>query len=155
MVNVEIEPMQQKDIDSVVNISILSFPSPWSKESFENELTNNKYARYLVAHKDGVVVGYGGMWIILDESHVTNIAVHPEYRGIGIGKAILDAMINVCKTNSIPSITLEVRVSNKIAQNMYEEFGFKNEGIRKKYYHDTGEDGIIMWKRDILKKVAK
>ena len=145
-----IEPMQEKDIDSVVNISILSFPSPWSKESFETELGNNKYARYVIARQNGIVVGYGGMWLVIDESHVTNIAVHPEYRGFGIGKALLDAMINICKDEFIPCMTLEVRFSNIIAQNMYKEFGFKSEGIRKKYYQDTGEDGIIMWKRDII-----
>lgn len=150
MINVDIEPMVTKDIDSVVNISILSFSSPWSKESFENELVNNKYSRYLVAKKDGNVVGYGGMWIIIDESHITNIAIHPEYRGIGIGDALLDAMLQICRLEFIPCITLEVRASNIIAQNMYHKFGFIKEGVRRKYYQDTGEDGIIMWKRDII-----
>lgn len=150
MINVDIEPMVTKDIDSVVNISILSFSSPWSKESFKNELVNNKYSRYLVAKKDGNVVGYGGMWIIIDESHITNIAIHPEYRGIGIGDALLDAMLQICRLEFIPCITLEVRASNIIAQNMYHKFGFIKEGVRRKYYQDTGEDGIIMWKRDII-----
>jgi len=102
-----------------------------------------------VAVKDNLVVGYGGVWLILDEGHITNIAVHPEYRGIGVGNAILEALIEICKIEQITSMTLEVRKSNTIAQNLYKKYGFLEEGIRKNYYTDTKEDGVIMWKYNL------
>lgn len=150
MNNIIISKMQESHINQVYNISALSFHTPWTVDSLKDELSSNKYARYFVASIDDLVVGYGGIWIIIDEAHVTNIAVHPEYRGIGIGKKILEALIEQCKIEFIPSMTLEVRVSNAVAISLYKSYGFSEEGIRKKYYGDTGEDGIIMWKRNIV-----
>ncbi|WP_163195704.1 ribosomal protein S18-alanine N-acetyltransferase [Clostridium thermarum] len=147
MSNVEIIPIEDKYIEGVLNVSILSFPITWSKESFEQELSN-RYARYVVAVKDGVVVGFGGMWIIIDEAHITNIAVHPEFRGFGIGSMLVDALINICKIEGVTAATLEVRVSNFKAINLYKKFGFVEEGIRKSYYEDNKEDALIMWKRN-------
>ena len=150
MNNIKIEKMTPSHIKAVYNISALSFHAPWSEKSLENELLNNTYARYFVAKCDDTLVGYGGIWIIIDEAHITNIAVHPEFRGMGIGNKILEALIEECKIEFIPSLTLEVRVSNSIARKMYKTYGFIEEGVRKKYYQDTGEDGIIMWKRCIV-----
>lgn len=112
----------------------------------EKELLNN-FARYLVIKQEDKVIGYGGMWIILDEGHITNIAIHPDFRGIGAGNLILTALIDLCKAEGITALTLEVRASNTIAQNLYYKFGFELEGIRKGYYADNHEDALILWKR--------
>jgi ribosomal-protein-alanine N-acetyltransferase len=93
------------------------------------------------------VVGYGGMWFIIDEAHVTNIAVHPDYRQRKIGEMIVQEMIKTAKENGINGMTLEVRVSNTAAINLYKKLGFVDYGIRKGYYADTGEDALIMWKK--------
>jgi ribosomal-protein-alanine N-acetyltransferase len=148
MLNVEIVPFAKEHVDTVQRISTLSFLTPWTKESIEKEL-DNEMARYVVAVQNGAVIGYGGVWLILGEGHITNIAVHPEYRGIGIGDIILEALISLCIMERVNSMTLEVRVSNSAAQGLYKKHGFKEAGIRKNYYSDTKEDGIIMWKYDI------
>ncbi|HEY5562933.1 MAG TPA: ribosomal protein S18-alanine N-acetyltransferase [Clostridiaceae bacterium] len=149
MIDLAIRSMEIRDINSVIKINSLSFPTNWSRESLEKEMLDNKFARYKVALVDGMIIGYAGMWIIVDEAHITNIAVHPEYRGIGVGANLLDSLIKTCEHEKVPSITLEVRSSNKTARRLYEKFGFLQEGIRKAYYADNKEDAIIMWKKDI------
>lgn len=149
MSNIEILSLKLEHIDSVLKIDALSFPTPWSRESFEREVELNKFARYVVAKKDGIIIGYAGMWLILDEGHITNIAVHPEYRGIGSGNLLLEALIEICRIESITSLTLEVRKSNLIAQSLYKKYGFLEQGIRKEYYGDNKEDAVIMWKHNI------
>ncbi|PMQ01771.1 MAG: ribosomal-protein-alanine N-acetyltransferase [Dictyoglomus sp. NZ13-RE01] len=144
--NIEIRPMELKDIDDVYEINRLSFSSPWSKESFERELISNKIAHYFVALLDEKIVGYIGIWQIFQEAQITAIAVHPDYRRMGIGEALLDYIINLCEQNYIKEIILEVRVSNTIAQNLYYKKGFKKVGIRKWYYKD-GEDALVMVKK--------
>lgn len=148
MNNIDIYPFTEEHIDDVQRISSLSFKTPWTRDSIEKEL-DNKFARYLVAKKENKVIGFGGIWLILDEGHITNIAVHPEYRGIGIGDMIVDALTEICIIEGIASMTLEVRKSNIAAQNLYRKHGFIEEGIRKNYYTDTKEDAIIMWKYNI------
>lgn len=148
MNDIEIYPLEDKFIDGMLTISLLSFPITWSKDSFEKEL-DNKFARYVVATKGDIVVGYGGMWIIVDEAHITNIAVHPEFRGNGIGSVIVEALIEICTLEDVTAMTLEVRKSNHIAQALYGNYGFEAEGLRKGYYEDNKEDAIIMWKRDL------
>ncbi|SHE66973.1 ribosomal protein S18-alanine N-acetyltransferase [Clostridium fallax] len=138
--------MTKEDIDGVLEISNSSFAIPWSKNSFELELENS-FARYVIAKDKNKVIGFGGMWLIVDECHITNIAVHSDYRGNGVGSMILTKMISFCEENNILGLTLEVRKSNLIAKNLYKKFGFKEEGIRQKYYENNGEDAIIMWKR--------
>lgn len=136
-------------IDDVLVIEQLSFKTPWSREAFEAELLRNKCARYRVLVKDNRVIAYGGMWVVLDEAHITNIAVHPEFRGIGLGNAIVEELINEAKRSSISSMTLEVRAGNIPAINLYRKYGFIDAALRKNYYQDTGEDAIIMWKYDV------
>ncbi len=145
MLEYEIVPMKEEHLQDVLHISNVSFPIAWSRESFEKELLN-VFAKYFVAVKDGRVLGYGGMWIIIDEAHITNIAVHPSYRGEGVGDNILKAMIAQCGAQRVTAMTLEVRSSNEPAKNLYKKYGFKEEGIRKAYYEDNHEDAIIMWK---------
>ena len=111
-----------------------------------SELQDNKMARYLVAKINHKAVAYGGMWFVLDECHITNIAVHPDYRGRKIGERIVQALIELAQKENMNKMTLEVRVSNEPARNLYKKQGFTDCGIRKGYYSDTGEDGVIMWK---------
>lgn len=144
--NISLSFMTRDDIDDILEISNCSFAIPWSKNSFELELKNT-FAKYIIAKHNNKVIGFGGMWLIIDEGHITNIAVHPEYRKFGVGSAILEKMISFSKENNIIGLTLEVRTSNIAAQNLYSKFDFKEEGIRKKYYEDNGEDAIIMWRR--------
>jgi [ribosomal protein S18]-alanine N-acetyltransferase len=148
MNDVIICPLEDKYIEEILTISLLSFPRTWSKDSFEKEL-DNKFARYMVAVKNSIPVGYGGMWIIIDEAHITNVAVHPEFREGGIASMLLEALIEICKLEGVTAMTLEVRKSNVVAQNLYQKYGFQQEGIRKGYYEDNKEDAIIMWKRDL------
>ena len=139
-----IEKMKIDDIANVVEVEIKSFEIPWSKESFENELKNN-LALYLVAKVEEKAVGYVGVWKIFDEGHITNVAVHPDFRGQGLAKALISELLSLCRKDGINSFTLEVRESNIIAQNLYKSFGFLEAGKRKAYYSDNNEDAIIMW----------
>lgn len=144
--NIELQNMSFEDIDQVCEIENRSFTTPWSRESFESELSQNNLARYIVAKVNGKVAAYGGMWIILDEAHITNIAVHPDYRGQKIGEKLVRAMLQTAADNKADRITLEVRASNDAARKLYKKLDFKDSGIRKGYYADSGEDAIIMWK---------
>lgn len=136
--------MTKNDIDSVYKIEEDCFADPWSKDSIRKELKND-LARYLVAELNGYVVGYVGIWIVVDEGHITNVAVHSKYRGMKIGDKLIKEIVELCKKNKLVAMTLEVRVSNIIAQNLYKKYGFKMSGIRKEYYSDNKEDAIIMW----------
>lgn len=145
MTGVFIRNMVVDDIDDVVEIEHQSFSLPWSREAFEAEVCDNDLAVYLIMTSGKQVIGYGGMWIILDEAHVTNIAILPSYRGKGLGKILLNAMIKAAKGQGAQSMTLEVRAGNIVAQKLYAGFGFKNCGVRPGYYTDNREDALIMW----------
>ncbi|WP_409291110.1 ribosomal protein S18-alanine N-acetyltransferase [Peribacillus sp. SCS-37] len=137
--------MIPEDIEQVLAVEHQSFTLPWSREAFENELMNNKYALYLVLEDEGRVIGYCGTWLVLDEAHITNIAILPEYRGRSLGEALLVKMMQTVMQMGAISITLEVRVSNVPAQSLYRKLGFQNGGIRKRYYTDNYEDALVMW----------
>lgn len=137
--------MVEADVDGVLAIEEQSFTTPWSREAFESEMTENDLAHYLVVSYGKRLVAYAGAWLILDEAHVTNVAVLPKYRGKGIGKLLLTALITYLKAKGADRMTLEVRKSNEVAKKLYKKFGFKAKGLRKQYYSDTHEDAIIMW----------
>lgn len=139
-----IRPAESRDIDSIAEIEQKSFRIPWSKQMIEDEFFNPN-AHYFVAEVRGKIVGYTGFWKILDEGHITNVAVHPDYRGLGYGRELIAVMVENAKELDITAMTLEVRVSNSVAISLYESFGFVSAGIRKKYYADNDEDAIIMW----------
>ncbi|MDR0286643.1 MAG: ribosomal protein S18-alanine N-acetyltransferase [Clostridiales bacterium] len=139
-----IETMKKCHIDEIAALEELCFTTPWHKSSFEDELKND-LAHYFVALENGRVIGYCGFWQIFDEAHITNIAVSPDFRRNGVGKALLGKMFEVWGRMGINFATLEVRVSNIGARKLYESFDFYNSGVRKGYYEDTGEDAIIMW----------
>lgn len=140
-----IRPMTLRDVDGVLQVEHRSFTAPWSRQAFLTELVDNHFARYVVAEVDGRIVGYAGIWLIIDEGHVTNIAVDPDYRGQHLGETLLQTLISICMANSVHRMTLEVRVSNHVALSLYEKFGFEKVGVRKGYYTDNGEDAHIMW----------
>nr|WP_186428955.1 ribosomal protein S18-alanine N-acetyltransferase [Clostridium sp. BSD9I1] len=146
---IEIRVADLEDIFSIYEISTLCFPISWSITSIKGELTSNTHARYVVAVENDIVVGFAGLWIIVDEGHVTNIAVHPDFRRKGIGTLLMDKLMFISKNENLIGLTLEVRKSNLSAQNLYKQFGFIEEGVRKNYYSDNGEDAIIMWKHYI------
>lgn len=142
-----IRPMMVKDLDRVMAIEKVSFPVPWSREAYLRELYDNALAHYYVALVGEEVVAYAGMWLILDEAHITNVAVHPGYRGRRIGEVLLKVMMEEAKIRGAERMTLEVRVSNIPAQRLYRRLGFHPAGLRKGYYEDNNEDALIMWRR--------
>ena len=141
---VSIRRMRLSDVEAVSAIEKATFARPWSSESFRQELVSNVVARYLVAERDGRVIGYAGAWIVLDESHITNIAVAEEYRGQGTGKQLTQALMQYLSNLGAAYATLEVRVSNLRAQELYTGLGFVKVGKRKRYYEDNGEDAYLM-----------
>lgn len=137
--------MKLEDLDDVMEVEHASFTLPWSREAFYNELMNNQYAVYLVVEDKGHVIGYGGQWVILDEGHITNIALLPAYRGYGLGEELMIRMMGTAKSMGVKRMTLEVRISNHGAQKLYRKMGFQEGGIRKNYYTDNMEDALVMW----------
>ena len=138
-----IRRMTMADVDGVAAVEAATFPTPWSRDAFESEM-KNVAARYLVAEKNGNVIGYAGAWIILDESHITNIAVLKDERGQGIGRQLTHGLMQYLSNLGAAYATLEVRKSNEVAQNLYKSLGFIKLGVRKRYYEDNGEDALIM-----------
>ncbi|WP_243653023.1 ribosomal protein S18-alanine N-acetyltransferase [Tumebacillus sp. BK434] len=137
--------MVVEDLDRVMEIEHRSFTLPWSREAYAAELTNNHFAKYLVVTLEGEVVGYAGMWVILDEAHITNIAIDPTVRGRRLGEQLMREMMALSMAHGAERMTLEVRVSNVPAQKLYDRLGFQSYGIRKGYYTDNNEDALIMW----------
>jgi [ribosomal protein S18]-alanine N-acetyltransferase len=137
--------MNVDDIDQVMEVEHKSFTLPWSRESFYNEIIKNQFAVYVVIEDEGRVIGYCGVWIVIDEAHITNIALLPEYRGRKLGEALLRKIIEVAKERGAKTMTLEVRMSNMIAQSLYRKLGFQGGAIRKRYYTDNQEDALVMW----------
>jgi ribosomal-protein-alanine N-acetyltransferase len=141
----QIEPMRSEDIAAVLQIESVSFTTAWPANAFSNELGENKLAHYFVGRIDDKVVAYGGIWVILEDSHVTTIAVDPEHRGRGLGEQLLIHLLDEAMTRGASWITLEVRESNNVAQRLYRKYGFTNVSIRRAYYSDNSENAVVMW----------
>ena len=135
--------MTEADIDAIHEIEVACFKTPWSRESFLREVNENACARYVVLREDGKPIAYAGVWFILDEGHITNIAVHPERRRMGYGERVCREMIQLAADSGMNWMTLEVRRSNKAAQELYHKLGFIDVGYRKRYYENT-EDALVM-----------
>ena len=135
--------MTLDDVPQVHQIELATFHTPWSYQSFVDEMTTNKCARYIVAEEDGRILGYAGAWLIFDEGHITNIAVTAEARGRGIGKGVTRALMQYAANMGVQYMTLEVRKSNVVAQNLYKKLHFIELGVRKRYYEDNGEDAYL------------
>jgi len=134
------------DIRHIAEMEEAIFYPPWSEESVSAEITDNKLARYVVAEAGGEIVGYAGVWLILDEGHITNIAVRPGFRRKGIARDLISALILASENEGVEKFTLEVRASNEEAISLYKEMNFEICGVRKNYYDDNGEDAVIMWR---------
>jgi ribosomal-protein-alanine N-acetyltransferase len=141
----QIAAMHQEDIPVVIDIESVSFSTSWPANAFSNEIGENKLAHYYVGRVDGKVVAYGGIWVILEDSHITTIAVHPEYRGRGLGEQMLVHLLDEAMARGASWITLEVRESNEIAQRLYRKYGFTNVSVRRAYYSDNNENAVVMW----------
>ncbi|MBD3921478.1 ribosomal protein S18-alanine N-acetyltransferase [Paenibacillus sp. PR3] len=137
--------MRITDVPDIIAIEREAFTTPWTAEAFLNELTHNHFARYIVMEDQSGIIGYGGMWTIIDEAHVTNIAVRHDRRGMGLGEKMLKQQMANAVEYGMQRMTLEVRVSNDRAQRLYERLGFEPAGIRPGYYSDNNEDALIMW----------
>lgn len=146
-----ITKMTQEDIEAVVNIEAEAYGEHhWSKSSFYDEMNNNLAKYYVAKTSTGELVGYAGAWHILDEAHITTIAVKKDYMRKHIGEAIIVKIIEDCYEAKVKYLTLEVRVSNEAAIGLYSKYGFSSLGTRKGYYQDNNEDALIMWTENIF-----
>ncbi len=146
---VVVDAMRHEDLGAVDEIERLSFRTPWPSYAFEQELKGNRMARYIVARAGDLVAGFAGVWIMVDEAHVTTFSVHPDWRRQGIGRQLLLNLAELSIAIGARRMTLEVRVSNAAAQGLYRAFGFEIAGRRPHYYTDDGEDALIMTTPDL------
>lgn len=148
---VSIKKMTKENVDEVIRIEENAYGEHhWSKESFINEMSNELAHYYVLYTNDGNLVGYAGTWHILEEAHITTIAISSKYRHRHYGEALLKRVIDDCYLAKIKYITLEVRISNTPAINLYTKYGFSSFGTRKGYYQDNNEDALIMWTKNIF-----
>ena len=147
---VSLEVMRRRHLRSVLAIEAQVYPKPWTHGVFADELAMARRAQrhYIVARDKNRVVGYGGLMLGVDEAHITNIAVDPTAQQMGTGSQILLELCHVARDCGCKAITLEVRVSNIAAQNMYRKFGFAPAGVRQRYYENI-EDALVMWCHDV------
>ena len=143
-VSVAVSPMTLDDLGAVEAIERASFSAPWPPHAYETELRTNRLAHYLVIRVDDAIVGFAGLWLMVDEAHVTTFAIHPDWRRQHLGERLLMAVLDVAMDRRAVEATLEVRLSNLPARRLYEKFGFRPVGIRPRYYTDNNEDALIM-----------
>ena len=142
--------MMPEDARAVEQVEVACFSMPWSRESFWQEAANEQ-TFYLLALWGERIVGYGGTYILSGESQITNVAVHPDFRRKGVAMGLMKGLISESVARGASAMTLEVRCSNEAAIALYEKFGFRSAGLRRRYYIDNGEDAIIMWNTNISK----
>jgi ribosomal-protein-alanine N-acetyltransferase len=143
-VKVVIAAMRLEDLDEVQHIEEASFSTPWPPNAYRSELLTNRLASYLVARVEDRIVAYGGMWLMVDEAHITTFAVHPAWRRQRLGERLLLAFLDLARDRHAREATLEVRLSNLAARRLYEKYGFRPVGVRPRYYSDNNEDALIM-----------
>ncbi len=136
--------MTPLDVPDVYALEVACFDDPWTKEAFEAECHNHLARYYLLVHHE-TIIGYCGLWRVVDEGHITNLCIGPEWRKRGLGEWMMRQVFEAARKEDIVNITLEVRVSNEKAIYLYEKLGFKRAGVRKRYYENNGEDALIMW----------
>lgn len=147
--SIVVRRMTMDDLDGVMLVEVDSFLTPWSRSAFEEELSQNRLARYLVAVDNGAVIGYAGTWLVINEAHVTNVAVSGQRRREGIGRLLMEKLMDLSRDSGMDSMTLEVRVSNEAARHLYQQLGFVEAGLRKNYYSETKEDALILWREQL------
>jgi len=143
--------MRGEDVPAVMDVERASFAAGWPQTAFARELSGNAMARYIVLEaphrapeERGGLIGFGGIWLMLDEAHVVTVAIAPELRGHGFGRMIVHGLVALARANEMTVATLECRVSNTAARALYGDYGFYEVGMRKRYYSDNGEDAVIM-----------
>ena len=146
--DIRIERMQVDDVEEVAELDKKCFPTPWSVSAYMNE-AHNPSAYYIVARMDDRIIGFAGIWLIMDEAHITTIGVDPELRGQKIGERILIHVLDEAIHRGARRVTLEVRKSNFVAQNFYDKYMFHTVAVRKGYYSNNNEDALIMWIDDM------
>jgi ribosomal-protein-alanine N-acetyltransferase len=166
-----VRPMALQDVEQVLRLDRMSFPTPWSARTYHHEIANNDRATMLVVEEPDAeensgsgwlerlfggsresrqpvntlpIVAYAGMWQIAEEAHISTIAVHPDWRGNKIGELLVWTLIRIAIQKDAELVTLEVRVSNEVAINLYRKYGFEVSGRRRGYYRDNNEDAHIM-----------
>ena len=139
-----VERMTLDDVPDVHRIERASFPVPWPDYAFRQELQTNRLAHYLVVRVLEEAVAYGGLWMMVDEAHITTFAVLPQWRRHGVGGRLMVEMMRLAVVLGARIVTLEVRLSNAPARALYQRFGFRPVGVRPRYYSDNGEDALIM-----------
>lgn len=148
-ITIQIRPMKLDDIEQVKAIDHLSFSLPWPENAYRYEIVENPASLSWVAETETTsgqikICGMVVVWLILDETHIATLAVHPVYRSRGIGKQLLDIALKASAQQGAQLATLEVRKSNIVAQNIYYDFGFQTVGRRRRYYKDNHEDAVLM-----------
>jgi len=138
--------MTELDVDEVWELDKICFHLPWSRESFADEMKNELAYYYVIRDDDNKLIAYCGVWNVADEGHITNVAVHPDYREKGYGSMLIEQLIKLADDMELSLLTLEVRASNTPAQQLYKKYGFELLGKRPKYYADNREDALIMTK---------
>ncbi len=139
-----VEPMRLDDLPAIQTIEQASFTAPWPANAYRSEIESNRLANYLVARAGDAIVAYGGMWLMVDEAHITTFAVDPAWRRQRIGERLLLAFLDLAVDRGAHEATLEVRLSNLPARRLYEKYGFRPVGLRPRYYSDDHEDALIM-----------
>jgi ribosomal-protein-alanine N-acetyltransferase len=144
-------PMTLADVPAIGELEILCFPAPWSPDTYRNELLHNRFGNYWVMEPMATaepalppIVAYGGYWMMGDEVHIVTVATHPQFRRQGLSEGLMRFMIDECRKAGAALVTLEVRVTNTAAQQLYTKLGFVEVGRRKRYYRDNGEDALLM-----------
>ena len=143
MTEIRIVPGSKKYLDDMYAAEKACFRSPWAREELAEDL-EKPISRYLVMLENEKLIGYAGFWLLMEEAHITNVAVLPEYRGQGLGKRLVKELIQLASDCGAKFMELECRVSNDVARRMYHNLGFLRVGLRKGYYTDTGEDAVVM-----------
>jgi ribosomal-protein-alanine N-acetyltransferase len=141
----QIVQMTQADLPTVLRIEAAAFTTAWPANAFANEIRDNKLAHYFIGKFGGRIVAYGGIWVILEDSHVTTIAVHPDERGRRFGEEMMLKLLDEAIARGASWMTLEVRESNLSAQRLYRKYGFTTVSTRRGYYSDNGENALVMW----------
>jgi ribosomal-protein-alanine N-acetyltransferase len=150
-----IEPMTDMDVKAVLLIEQQSFSTQWPSNAFYQEMHDNKLAHYFVGRVGGRVVAYGGIWVILEDSHITTIAVDPAFRGRKYGEVMLLRLLDEAIARGASWMTLEVRESNTVAQTLYRKYGFTTVSTRKGYYSDNNENALVMWAGNLKSEIYK
>ncbi|GLC90205.1 ribosomal protein S18-alanine N-acetyltransferase [Lysinibacillus piscis] len=146
MSNITYRKMVSADVPTVYEIECATFPTPWTLDSFYHEMHENEYAYYIVAvDEEEHIVGFCGMWMVIDAAQITNVAVVEAARGQGIGEGLMREAMDVARQHNMDVMSLEVRVTNTVAKTLYRKLYFRDGGLRKGYYTDNGEDALVMW----------